>query len=253
MPVPDRAVHATAPSFLPQGGAAPAQGGLPLSGVTILLVEDSRSASDMLRMMCQRSGARLRRADCLEQARSHLRTYCPDVVIVDLGLPDGCGDQLIRELATAGRDMLVLGLSGDPDGRRLALAAGAQGFLAKPVAGLGVFQAAILQHLPGLRARTGRRYFWGQFVPPLPEWHDPAVARCDPLALRDDLTHAADLLAKGPDAAARAYLARFVAGIARSAGDAALAEAAQDAALRAEALPRLQRLVQHRLGEAARF
>lgn len=243
MPVPDRPVSATVPTFLPQGAAAPAPGGPPLSGITILLVEDSRSASDVLRMMCQRSGARLRRADSLEQARSHLRTYCPDVVIVDLGLPDGCGDQLIRQLTGGGRDMVVLGLSGDLDGRRLALAAGANGFLAKPVDALGAFQAAILRHLPGRHA--------GLFVPAPPEAQAPA--RCDPLALRDDLTHAAGLLAKGPDAAARSYLARFVAGIARSAGDDDLAAAAGAAALRAEALPHLHRLVQRRLGEAARF
>ncbi|TGD64657.1 response regulator [Tabrizicola sp. WMC-M-20] len=247
MPVPDQRVSAPVPSFLPHGVGSPASGGLPLSGVTILLVEDSRAASDMLRMMCQRSGARLRRAESLEQARSHLRTYCPDVVIVDLGLPDGCGDQLIRDLTGARRDVVVLGLSGDPEGKRLALAAGAQGFLAKPVDGLASFQIAILRHLPG----RGRRVW--RFGQAAPEADDRDAFLTDPLALRDDLAHAAGLLAQGPDAAARGYLARFVAGIARSAGDTDLAEAAGAAALRAEALPRLHRMVQRRLGEGARF
>lgn len=246
MPVPDRRVSATAPTYLPQAGPAPVPGGLPLSGITILLVEDSRSASDVLRMMCQRSGARLRRAGSLEQARSHLRTYCPDVVIVDLGLPDGCGDHLIRDLTHSGRDILVLGLSGDPEGKRLALAAGAQGFLTKPVEGLGAFQAALLRVLPGRGSRAWRLF-------PAADADEPVAVPCDPLALRDDLAHAAGLLAAGPDAAGRSYLARFVAGIARSTGDSDLAEAAGAAALRAESLPRLHRMVQRRLGEVAQF
>ena len=216
-------------------------GALPLSGVTILLVEDSRFASDALRMMCQRSGARLRRVETLEQARLHLRTYCPDVVIVDLGLPDGCGDGLIRDLAVTRQAAVVLGLSGDPEGRAQAMAAGAMGFLEKPLQGLGAFQRAILRHVPG------------RFAPPLRDEDNPAEGAADPLALRDDLAHAADLMAMAPNAEARGYLARFVAGIACSAGDADLAQAAAAAALQADALPHLRRLVQGRLGAGVRF
>ena len=51
----------------------------------------------------------------------------------------------------------------------------------------------------------------------------------DPLALHDDLTHAAGLIAAGPDAGHRRYLAGFLSGLARSAHDAALENAAHDA------------------------
>ncbi|RGP39310.1 response regulator [Pseudotabrizicola alkalilacus] len=241
MPVPVSPDAAVMPTFLPRGVVAPEGGALPLSGVTILLVEDSRFASDALRLMCQRSGARLRRAHSMANAQAHLRTYCPDVAIVDLGLPDGRGDRLIRDLTISRRVAVVLGLSGDPDGRGLALAAGAKGFLEKPLQGLGTFQRAILRHMPGRFALTAR------------DDEGPADAAVDPLALRDDLAHAAALMALAPDAAGRGYLARFVAGVARSAGDADLAEAAAAAALRAEALPQLHRLVHLRLGQGARF
>ncbi|NEX47088.1 response regulator [Pseudotabrizicola algicola] len=222
---------------MPQSGlgAAPSSGALPLAGVTVLLVEDSRFASDALRLMCQRSGARLRRAESMAKARLHLRTYCPDVVIIDLGLPDGCGDRLIRELAAARSGGVVLGLSGDPDGRRLALAAGAAGFLEKPILALGDFQRAILRHVPGRFAPTAR------------DEPAPMGDLADPLALRDDLAHAAQLLAAGPDAGARRYLARFIAGVAHSSGDADLAAAAVAAAQDAAGLPLLHGLVQNRL------
>ena len=72
-----------------------------LFAVTILLVEDSRSASEAIRLMAAESGARVRRADSLHAASRHLAIYRPNVVMVDLGLPDGDGMELIRHLAAA--------------------------------------------------------------------------------------------------------------------------------------------------------
>ena len=43
---------------------------------------------------------------------------------------------------------VILGISGNPDAADLALAAGADGFLAKPIESLAAFQQAILSALP---------------------------------------------------------------------------------------------------------
>ncbi len=227
------------PYFLPRGVTPPDRGALPLSGLTVLLVEDSRFASDATRLMCQWSGARLRRAETLSQARAHLRTYRPDVVIVDLGLPDGRGDRLIRELSVARQGSVVLGTSGDPDGRKVALAAGALGFLDKPLPGLAGFQRALLRHLPGRFAIVSEGA--GDRV------------EADPLALQDDLAHAQRLMVVEPDAGQRRYLATFLGGVARVAGDGALADAAHALEGGVEAMPRLRRLVKARLAEGQRF
>lgn len=203
---------------------------LPLRGVTVLAVEDSRFACEALRLMCQRSGARLRRAETLAAARSHLRLYRPDVVIVDLGLPDGRGDALIRSLVmTVHRPMVILGTSGSDTGRSTALAAGADGFLDKPIESLAAFQ----------RALTG--------FAPAPEAGDlPAL---DPLALRDDLARAADRLAADPDAVTRRYLAGFVRGLAQIARDPALAAAAEGCGASDAGVPALRGLIAARLAE----
>lgn len=215
-----------------QGGDLMAQGRLPLRGVTVLAVEDSRFASEALRLMCQRSGARLRRAESLAVAHAHLRLYRPDVAIVDLGLPDGRGDALIRQLVLkAQRPVVILGMSGLASGRSLALAAGADGFLDKPIESLGVFQEAL----------TGVRTAAEEADLPAP----------DRLALRDDLARAADRLAADPDAGARRYLAGFVQGLARIAQDPALAAAAEECRASGAGVEGLQRLIAARLAGAA--
>lgn len=201
------------PLYVPDTPAQTAT--LPLRGMTLLAVEDSRFASDALRLMCQRSGARLRRAETLALARSHLRCYRPDAVLVDLGLPDGNGTALIRDLALRPNCPAVIGISGDSAGRVSALAAGADTFLLKPVASLRSFQALILRLVTGHQSA-------------LPEEELQPVP-LDPLALRDDLAHAADLLMGERDDEHTRYVAGFLEGVARVSEDTALAKAARTA------------------------
>ncbi|MGR3248245.1 MAG: response regulator [Paracoccus sp. (in: a-proteobacteria)] len=185
----------------------------PLTGLTVLVIEDSRFASEAVRLLCLKSGARIRRADCLRSAARHLRTYRPAVVIVDLGLPDGDGAGLIAQMhAAEPRVPVILGMSGDPDGAAAALAAGADGFLAKPVESLALFQQTILSALP-IEPRALRA---------LPD----DVIQPDTSGLRDDLVHVAEVLSTAQDTAAIDYIARFLAGVARTAHDPALEAAA---------------------------
>jgi len=180
----------------------------PLLGLTVLVVEDSRYASEAMRLMCLRSGARIRRADCIGSAERHLNVYRPSVAIVDLGLPDGSGLDLIARMhAMRPRVPILLGTSGAE--REVAcadaMAAGADGFLAKPIESLGAFQAAILGLLPA------------ELRPRLPRLLEPGSVEPDLIALREDLTHAIALLAlEDPPAG---YLRRFLLGLARSAHD----------------------------------
>jgi CheY-like chemotaxis protein len=189
----------------------------PLLGLTILLVEDSRFACEAVRLMCLRSGARIRRADCIRSARRHLQCYRPTVVIVDLGLPDGSGLDLIAEISGARpRVPALLATSGDPAGADAAEAAGANGFLAKPIESVLEFQHAVLAALPSVA---------GPVIGTTRGGDDHIVP--DPLALRDDLQLAAGLLGEGPDGAKLDYVARFLTGLARSAHDAPLQAAAE--------------------------
>ncbi len=187
----------------------------PLMGHTVLVVEDSRFASEAMRLLCLRSGARVRRADSLHSANRHLTTYRPSVLVVDLGLPDGSGLTLIRDLATASdRIPVILATSGDDGAAEAALAAGADGFLSKPLSQLGEFQAAVLDRLPRDRHPAG----------PRPVSKDHVIP--DIIALQDDLARMSRVIAGGVDADTTDYIAQFTAGIARAARDKPLEEAA---------------------------
>ncbi len=180
---------------------------LPLRGLTLLVVDDSRFACDALRLILQRAGARMRRAESLEIARLHVGCYRPDLAIVDLGLPDGRGEDLIANLAAQG--LPVLGLSGDPDGRDRALEAGAMAFLEKPVGSVASLVRLIRQIVAG--------------AGPEASGEDTPAPQADPGALRDDLRLAVDLVQTKGDPA---YALSFLHGLARASRDPALEIAA---------------------------
>lgn len=193
----------------------------PLLGLTALVVEDSRFACEAMRLLCLRSGARIRRADCLRSARRHLRVYRPSIIMVDLGLPDGNGLDLIREMADSQPKVeVVLGMSGQPELEQQALDAGAAGFLAKPITSLAVFQEAILSLLPARRQPAGPRVLNREQISP------------DKIAYQDDMAHIANLLDDPPDDHALDYVAQFLSSVARSAQDSRLEQAAEALAKR---------------------
>jgi CheY-like chemotaxis protein len=191
----------------------------PLLGQTVLVVEDSRFACEAMRLLCLRSGARIRRADSLKSAARHLSTYRPSVVIVDMGLPDGSGCELIKQLAqSTPRVSALLGTSGDDMMADVAMAAGADGFLAKPITSLAAFQEAVLALIPADQRPKGLRRVSDEEIIP------------DRLALKDDLAHIAEVLDETSDETTLDYVAQFLSGLARSADDSPLEKAAIDLA-----------------------
>ncbi|MGJ8623202.1 MAG: response regulator [Yoonia sp.] len=192
----------------------------PLLGQTMLVVEDSRFACEAVRMMCLRSGARMRRADSLQTAQRHLAVYHPTVLLVDVGLPDGSGLDLIGAMAQAQpRIDVIIGTSGDSAMRDAVLEAGANAFLEKPVDSLLAFQSLILAHTP-----TDRQ-------PPFPRAVTDEQISPDRIAYHDDLNHVAQVLADdGVSAGTIDYVTQFLGGVARSAQDYDLDKAVTDLA-----------------------
>lgn len=186
----------------------------PMSTGTLLLVEDSRSASDLIRLLFRGAGGRLRRVDTLAAARRHLALYTPDMAVIDLGLPDGSGLDLIRAMhAARPRVPLIVATSGLPDMAQPALHAGADHFFAKP-----------FDDMQALQRLMGQVFFPLRHMPVLSEDLYP-----DHAARRDDLVLAHDLLCGAQSGGTRAYALHFIQSLARVLQDPALAAAVDGA------------------------
>ena len=98
-----------------------------------LVVDDDRDFRESLCLLVEREGFEVRQAGTLAEARERIHESPADVVLVDLGLPDGNGLELLRDenLATGSEFIVVTG-SGSVDSAVEALREGALDYLGKP-------------------------------------------------------------------------------------------------------------------------
>lgn len=100
---------------------------------TVLLVEDEPHIRRFVRAALQAEGCTVHEADSLKRGLIEAGTRQPDLVILDLGLPDGDGVDLIREVRTWTEvPVLVLSARSAEEDKIGALDAGADDYLTKP-------------------------------------------------------------------------------------------------------------------------
>jgi CheY-like chemotaxis protein len=107
--------------------------------IRVLLVEDEPANRALVRAILARAepdGYRLREAETLADARAAVKAEEPDVVLLDVRLPDGNGLELACELSASGAAprpaIIVMSASVLPAERADALAAGVDRFISKP-------------------------------------------------------------------------------------------------------------------------
>jgi len=110
---------------------------------TVLLVEDEPHIRRFVRESLQAEGCTVHEAETLKRGLIDAGTRQPDVVILDLGLPDGDGMTLIREMRTWTQvPVLVLSARTGEADKIAALDAGADDYLTKPF-GVGELVARV--------------------------------------------------------------------------------------------------------------
>ncbi|WP_437581041.1 PAS domain S-box protein [Sorangium sp. So ce887] len=128
------------PSARPPAAVTPAQAkaagtAAPRRALRILLVEDHEDTAEMMSELLTLTGHTVRIARSVRSALDLVEAEAFDLLVSDLGLPDGSGTELIASIRSAGNELKAIALSGYgmEEDRRKTIRAGFVEHLIKPV------------------------------------------------------------------------------------------------------------------------
>jgi two-component system KDP operon response regulator KdpE len=134
----------------------------------VLLIEDEKQIRRFVRVAIEEEGCQVTEAETMAQGLIEAGLRKPDLLILDLGLPDGNGIDLIRDLrGWSDVPVLILSARSQENEKIAALDAGADDYLTKPFA-VGELRARV-------RALLRRRARSGETASPVIEFGDVAV------------------------------------------------------------------------------
>ena len=108
-----------------------------------LIVEDEPSIRRFVRMALEAEGWQVHECETLRQGLIDAGTRRPELVVLDLGLPDGDGVNYLKDLRSwSGVPVIVLSARSDEQDKIAALDAGADDYLTKPF-GVGELMARV--------------------------------------------------------------------------------------------------------------
>ncbi|SQI33788.1 KDP operon transcriptional regulatory protein KdpE [Serratia plymuthica] len=109
----------------------------------ILIVEDEKEIRRFVRIALESEGLRVFESETLQRGLIEAGTRKPDLIILDLGLPDGDGLSYIRDLRQwSAIPVIVLSARNAEEDKIAALDAGADDYLSKPF-GIGELLARV--------------------------------------------------------------------------------------------------------------
>ena len=134
----------------------------------VLLIEDEKQIRRFVRAALEEEGCQVIEAETMAQGLIEAGSRKPDLLVLDLGLPDGNGVDLIRDLrGWSDVPILILSARSQDNDKIDALDAGADDYLTKPFA-VGELRARV-------RALLRRSYRNSEAATPVIEFGDVAV------------------------------------------------------------------------------
>jgi len=134
----------------------------------VLLIEDEKQIRRFVRAALEEEGCQVIEAETMAQGLIEAGSRKPDLLVLDLGLPDGNGVDLIRDLrGWSDVPILILSARSQENDKIDALDAGADDYLTKPFA-VGELRARV-------RALLRRSYRNSEAATPVVEFGDVTV------------------------------------------------------------------------------
>jgi two-component system KDP operon response regulator KdpE len=102
----------------------------------VLVIDDEVQIRRLLRMTLEEAGYTVREADTGKSGQDEVVRHTPDAIILDLGLPDESGVELLKRLREWNPvPVLILSVFGQEGSKIAGLDAGADDYLTKPFGG----------------------------------------------------------------------------------------------------------------------
>ena len=126
-----------------------------MSSPTVVVIEDEPQIRRFVRTALEAEGWQVHEADTAKKGLVEAGTRKPDLLVLDLGLPDGDGLDVIRDVrGWSGVPIIVLSARSDELDKIAALDAGADDYLTKPF-GVGELLARVRANLRRPRNAAG--------------------------------------------------------------------------------------------------
>jgi len=123
--------------------------------IRVLIVEDEAEIRRFVRLALEAEGLEVHEAETMQRGLIESGTRRPELVVLDLGLPDGDGVDFIRDLRTwSEMPVIVLSARSAEHDKIAALDAGADDYLVKPF-GTGELLARVRAQLRRSSSRAG--------------------------------------------------------------------------------------------------
>jgi CheY-like chemotaxis protein len=98
-----------------------------------MVIEDNYDAADSLVQLLEVCGHNAKAAYTAEEALALLGSYSPDLIFMDIGLPDMDGYQLARRIRRSHTELILIALTGYCPDSTLTRAAGFNQQITKPI------------------------------------------------------------------------------------------------------------------------
>lgn len=130
----------------------------------VLFVEDEENIRNFVSALLEANGYYAIQASCLKEAYAMYSSYVPDLVIIDLGLPDGDGKSLLLKIRENDSTPVIILSARSEEGEKVNLLdLGANDYITKPF-GSAELMARVRSALRSTRKTTemGKRFEIGE-------------------------------------------------------------------------------------------